>query len=70
MSNIFGIEGRKQPARLTPHDMTLTEPELQALTDKLSSEAHELFNKGQKTAANARLDYRSAIFDRIADFQY
>lgn len=70
MSNIFGIEGRKQPARLTPHDMNLTEPELQALAEKYSSEAHELAMNGQKTAANARLDYRSAIFDRIADFQY
>ena len=70
MSNIFGIDGRKAQARLTPHDMTLTESELQALADKISSEAHELTMKGHKIAANARLDYRSAVLDRIADFQY
>jgi hypothetical protein len=68
--SIFGVDGRKQPARLTPHDMTLCETELQALAEKYSSEAHELAMRGHKEAANARLHYRSAIFDRIADFQY
>jgi len=70
MSNIFGIDGLKARVRLTPYDMTLTESELQELADKISSEAHELAMKGHKTAANARLDYRSALLDRIADFQY
>ena len=67
--SIFGIDGRKLKARLTPHDMTLSEMELHDLLDKLSLEAHELAMKGHKTAANARLDYRGAIFDRIADLQ-
>jgi hypothetical protein len=67
--SIFGIDGRKQPARLTPHDMNLSEVELQKLAVTYSREAEGLFQKGHIVAANARLDYRSAIFDRIADFQ-